>query len=231
MSSDHPDPDGIQLRELQNRLRTLCEADEHFRSALVFYDYCSMLQRPRTAEEDVVFYSEIGMLKDVIQYSDKVFILSEGFTDYVNRGWCFYEFTVSGRWNIHFFDDQNVVREALKFLSGFRPPPSVNGSRNIVTPDKLSYKKVEAQELAGILGCLQHLEACRTTHPEDAPLLRSHLIRDFNTRDMTAFGRLITGISKYFKIMFVESLYLGGDNVGPALMLSRDDLTEADPIF
>src|SRR5262249_50711988 len=104
----HPDPDGNQLRELQNRLRTLLVSDS-YQDAVIFYDYCSMLQRPRTAEEDAHFYRDIARLESVLRSADITIILSEGYSNYRDRAWCFFEAMVSKK-NVHLFDDQHNIK-------------------------------------------------------------------------------------------------------------------------
>jgi hypothetical protein len=79
-----PDPEGHQLRELQNRLSKLLASDGS-QDFVVFYDYCSMLQRPRTVKEDAYFRRDIAGLESLIRSSYKTIILSEGYTDYRDR--------------------------------------------------------------------------------------------------------------------------------------------------
>ncbi len=213
ITPEHPDPDGTQLRELQRRLKTLGEADKSFRDALVFYDYSSMLQRPRTAQEDAFFHRDLDALRRLSQHADKVLILSEGYVDYKNRGWCFFEFIVAKRNTVHLFDDQGHIREDIGFLSGLMAEPI--GFRGIVTCAKLDYK-VNFAEMEVIVLAFQHLGVCRTTHAEDLPMLRLQLARHFNSLEMTAFGRLVTAIAKFFDVALVVAS-VGGSSSGPVL--------------
>jgi hypothetical protein len=215
ITPEHPDPDGTQLRELQRRLKTLSEGDKSFRDALVFYDYSSMLQRPRTAQEDALFHRDLDALRRLSQQADKVLILSEGYVDYKNRGWCFFEFIVAKRKTVHLFDDQGHIREDIGFLSGLMAEPSDLGVRGIVTSEKLDYK-VNFREMEVIALAFQHLGVCRTTHAEDLPMLRLQLARHFNSREMTAFGRLVTAIAKFFDISFVVASGAGHSS-GPVV--------------
>jgi hypothetical protein len=202
ITPQHPDPDGTQLRELQRRLRTLSEEDQSFRDALVFYDYSSMLQRPRTAQEEDLFHRDLDALQRLCQQADKFLILSEGYVDYKNRGWCFLEFILAKGKTIHLFDDQAHTREDIGFFSGLMAEPSDFGVRGFVTSEKLGYK-VNFAETEVIVLAFQHLGACRTTHAEDLPMLRLQLARYFNSREMTAFGRLVTAIAKFFDVALV----------------------------
>jgi hypothetical protein len=140
ITPEHPDPDGTQLRELQRRLKTISEEDKSFKEALVFYDYSSMLQRPRTAQEEALFHRDLDALRRLSQQADKVLILSEGYVDYKSRGWCFFEFIVVKRKTVHLFDDQGHIRDDLGVLSGLMAEPSDLGVRGIVTSEKLDYK-------------------------------------------------------------------------------------------
>ena len=74
---NHPDPNGNQLRELQNRLNRLFDKNSRER-IVIFYDYCSTFQRPRTPDEDIQFYKDISDLGSLLRNSSKIIILSEG---------------------------------------------------------------------------------------------------------------------------------------------------------
>src|SRR5437870_1778350 len=76
ISPSHPDPNGSQLHELQRRLPYFIEPGQ---SCAIFYDYCSMPQSPRTAEEEKIFEQDISSLNLLFQKSEKVIILSEGY--------------------------------------------------------------------------------------------------------------------------------------------------------
>lgn len=186
---DHPDPDGEQLRELRRRL-----AQGAGENDLVFYNYCSLLQRPRTPDEDAVFYRDLGTLEYLSKAAEKVIILSEGYHDYKNRSWCFFEAIVA-EGNIHFFDDQTEIKADLDFLA------FLLSSIPQITAYDLSYK-LNVKEAEIIVATFQHLNACRATHPEDVPLIKEQMVAHFNQRRLTSFGRLVAGMVKYFDVAF-----------------------------
>ena len=186
----HPDPDAEQLRELQRRL-----AQGAGENDLVFYDYCSLLQRPRTPDENAVFYRDLGALEDLSKAAEKVIILSEGYHDYRNRSWCFFEAIVS-EGNIHFFHDQADIKADLDFLTFL-----MSGEIPQITAYDLSYK-LNVEEAEIIVATFQHLNACRATQPEDVPLIKEQMVAHFNQRRLTSFGRIITGLAKYFDVSF-----------------------------
>jgi len=188
ISPNHPDPSGEQLHEVQNRMRAL-----HNHDALVFYDYCSMLQRPRTASEDLIFYRDIDSLTSLLRSVDIVIILSEGYTDYKNRAWCFFE-AIGSEGRVQYFDDQGDIRRDLAFLGGLLYEKQF-------TSWDFSYK-TDLIEAEIIVAALQHLNHCNVTHADDFPRIKSQMIRFFNERRLTPFGRLVTGICKYFDVTF-----------------------------
>lgn len=191
----HPDPDGAQLVELQQRLSTLPIRDSKAAPLLVFYDYCSLLQRPRTAEEESEFYRDLGSLESLSRLADQFIILSEGYRDYINRAWCFFE-AITARSNVHFFSDQSHVREELEcreFLMTEEVPQ--------ITSYDLDYK-LDASETEIIVAVFQHLRGCRVTHPEDASIIKAQMIAHYNKRRLTSFGKLVVGMNKHFDVEF-----------------------------
>jgi hypothetical protein len=206
ITSEHPDPDGVQLRELQRRLRGLIEEDKSLEAAFLFYDYSSIPQRPRTAQEDLDFERDIGALRDIAQLADKFIILSESYTDYKERAWCFFEFVVAR--SVHLFDDQEEIAYDLAFRSNLmmepsewriRPSAPPFGAKVFITSEKMNYKP-NFGEVEVIATAFQHLSSCKATHSDDLPLIRLELARHFNGREMTAFGRLVTALAKFFEI-------------------------------
>ena len=197
----HPDPNGIQLQELHRRLEALGQQDTSFKDALIFYDYSSMLQSPRTAEEDRQFYSDIMSLSALTRMADKMIILSEGYKDYKNRAWCFFEMLISEKLKVHIFTDQRNIEDDLQILTGLMPNPTQMGIRELITNQKTNYR-VAFSEIETIVIAFQHLSMCRTTHPEDAPRIRLELVQHFNGRETTAFAKLIIGIVKFFNVTF-----------------------------
>lgn len=214
ITREHPDPDGIQLQELQRRIEALKERDVSYDNALFFFDYSSMLQRPRTHAEDAEFFKEFESLRELSRTADCMVILSEGYSNYKNRSWCFFELTVAEREKIHLFEDQDHIKGDVAFSSGLMVNPQNLGVRGFVTSQKMGYKVVFA-EIETIVIAFQHLSSCGSTHPEDVPRIRLELARHFNSRETTAFGRLVTAIAKFFNVSIVVTPLNGRDDSGP----------------
>src|SRR6266446_3971888 len=205
ITPEHPDPEGIQLRELQERLKLLAEQDKSHIHSVVFYDYSSMLQRPWTAEEDGVFYRDVASLRALILLANKVFILSEGYRDYKNRAWCFLE-AIASEANLFFFDDQADIKDDLNFL-GFLLSDILQ-----ITSFDFSYKP-HGGEAQIITAVFQHLNACKVTHADDFALIKQQMLAHFNTRRLSSFGRLITALNKYFDVTFALGTLDGDDPI------------------
>ena len=198
ITNEHPDPHGVQLREVQRRLTVLREEDKTLDAALLFYDYCSMPQQPRTTQEEFDFRRDINALRDVAQFADKFIILSESYADYKERAWCFFELVIGN--NVHVFDDQEEIRHDLAFRSNLMLEPTDSiGVKLFITSEKMSYKP-NFGEAEVIASAFQHLSSCRATHSQDVPLIRLELARHFNAKEMTSFGRLLTAIAKFFDV-------------------------------
>lgn len=191
----HPDPDGAQLRELQQRLAALHQENHELENAVVFYDFCSLLQRPRTNDEEALFYRDLASLEGLSRQSDKFIILSEGYSDYKDRAWCFFEAATAGA-NVHYFDDQLRIRDDVQF---FRD--CLNDESPQITSYHFSYKP-DVNEAEVIVAAFQHLQACRVTNADDLPLIKEQLVVHFNNRRITAFGRLIIALNKFFNVEF-----------------------------
>lgn len=202
ITPEHPDPDGAQLHELQRRLNMLKKKDKTLESAVLFYDYSSMLQRPRSIREEALFQRDIKSLRSLSQAAEKVIILSEGYRDYKNRAWCFFELVVTPTEHLHFFSDQGEVKADSAFQAKLMTKPRKLGVEHLVTSEKMNYQ-VNLREVEIIVAVFQHLRSCRATHPEDVPLIRKELADHFNGREMTAYGRLVTGLAKFFDLTFV----------------------------
>ena len=203
-----PVPTGEQLREIQSRVDMLPSQEMSRADSVVFYDYCSMLQRPRTAHEDAIFYRDIDSLTTLLRSADMVIILSEGYTDYKNRAWCFFE-AIASESRVRFFDDQAHIRRDLEFLDALMCNDIPQG-----TSYDFSYK-ADTIETEILIAALQHLSACKVTHPEDLPRIKSQMIRFFNDRRLTSFGKLVTAICKYFDVVFAVLPARGGGEAIP----------------
>lgn len=111
----HPDPEGTQLRRVQNlpprpelssagavgsssRMPTMPEHAGYSRQhdpasdVLIFYDFSSLPQEPRTADESEIFKLGIVGLNDILSYM-RIVILDD--QDYMSRSWCLMEYFIS----------------------------------------------------------------------------------------------------------------------------------------
>ena len=211
ITPEHPDPDGSQLRELQRRLDVLKDKDKTLETAVLFYDYSSTLQRPRSTREEALFQQDMKSLRSLARAAEKVIILSEGYKDYKNRAWCFFELVVTPAEHFHFFQDQGEVKADAAFQARLMTKPRQLGVKHVFTSEKANYK-VNLREVAVIVAVFQHLRSCRATHPEDVPLIRRELADHFNGREVTSYGRLVTGLAKFFDLTFiVASPHLQGE--------------------
>jgi tetratricopeptide (TPR) repeat protein len=191
----HPDPHNLQLMELKQRLSNLPAKNGKNGPLLVFFDYCSLPQLPRSAEENLWFERDLRSLESLSRLADYFIILSEGYRDYANRAWCFFE-AITARENAHFFSDQNYIKEELKFRTFLM----AEDIRQITAYD-LSYKP-KASEVEIIVAVFQHLQNCRVTHSKDAPKIKDQLIAHYNKRRLASFGKLVVGIIKHFDVEF-----------------------------
>lgn len=195
ITGKHPDPDGTQFAELQRRLNDLPVQDSPQAPLLVFFDFASLPQRPRNAEEETSFYRDLASLESLSRLADYFIILSEGYRDYLNRAWCFFE-AITARDNVHLFADQEQIRQDL----AWREYLMVEDIQQITSYD-LGYK-LDASETEIIVAAFQHLHACRVTQSEDAALIKEQLITHYNKRRLTSFGKLVVGIHKFFEVEF-----------------------------
>ncbi|PYI05118.1 hypothetical protein BO78DRAFT_387993 [Aspergillus sclerotiicarbonarius CBS 121057] len=122
LNPDHPDPEGTQLQRVQrlpsprpseplgpdpssaddlgssSHMPTAPEASDWkaqhdpASDVLIFYDFSSLPQEPRTADESETFKLGIRGLNDILSYM-RVVILDD--QDYMSRSWCLMEYFIS----------------------------------------------------------------------------------------------------------------------------------------
>lgn len=202
ITSEHPDPEGVQLEELKRRLEALTGHVGSLEDALVFYDYCSIPQRPRTDAEEVVFHRDLEALRHISGKSEKVIVLSEGYEDYRNRTWCFFELLIA-EGNLHLFEDQGAIKEDIRFRASLLPRPEDIGVHGAwITSGSFNYE-IRYPEVDSLVASFQHLESCRASHEDDVPLVRLEVARYFDSRQMTPFARFVTGAAKFFELAIV----------------------------
>jgi len=114
MSKTHPDPDGQQLRKLKA-----------LRGCYVIYDYSSFPQDTSTPDAKL---SLKQVLEAMNSFIDKVLVLAD--PDYMNRGWCQYEYIAGSLTNRVICDevkDSGLVR--LRNLVATNPnPPGIDST-------------------------------------------------------------------------------------------------------
>jgi hypothetical protein len=76
VTPEHPDPDSVQLQEIKERITTLAETDPSFLDALIFYDYCSIIQNPVTDQQYEAFNRDVRSLQYLAGVSTAMIILS-----------------------------------------------------------------------------------------------------------------------------------------------------------
>ena len=54
-----------------------------------------------------------------------------------------------------------------------------------------------------IVAAFQHLQSCKVTHLEDIPLIKEQLVAHYNNRRISAYGKLLTALNKFFDVEFV----------------------------
>lgn len=198
ITPDHPDPHGTQLRELQHRLRTLWTEDE-LRDCLVFYDYCSVPQLPRTEAEEAHFRSVLGNIDDLFTRAERMIVLSEGYEDYRDRAWCFLEAIIAEHRTM-LLDDQDDIRRDLSFLGIFHRAFAELGVTMVTTYD-LSYR-MAATESATLTAVFQHLRGCRTGIAQDRPLIKQIMLDHFAQVPMPPYTRVVLALNRYFDVTF-----------------------------
>lgn len=201
ISKDNPDPNGRQLFELKKRIESLIDENEKLIDSYIFYDYCSINQNVTTSLEESILLEELTSLKDIINNCAKFIILTEGYIDYKNRSWCFYELTVA-KGNIHLFDDQMDIKNDLHFRSGMVAGPDDLGVLHHFNSDLLNYD-IRYEEVEAVICIFQHLKTCKVTNQKDTPIIKQLMVEYFNSRGMTPFGTLITGLVNFFDVEFV----------------------------
>ena len=194
ISKDNPDPNGRQLFELKQRIESIIDENDKLKDSYIFYDYCSINQNLTKS------FEELTSLKEVINNCAKFIILSEGYIDYKNRSWCFYELTVA-KGNIHLFDDQMEINNDLRFRGGMVAGPDDLGVLHHFNSGLLNYD-IRYEEVEAVICIFQHLKTCKVTNQQDTPLIKQLMVEYFNSRGMTPFGTLITGVVKFFDVEF-----------------------------
>jgi hypothetical protein len=132
---DHPDPSGWQLRALI-RFAKYC-MDRGDSDACIWLDYMSLPQKPRSADEEVIFRSGLEHIRDVLSRLRHHILLVSGSDDNIiedrnlmlKRGWILYEtFLVRAR-NVY----SNVLYERYISAPNFVDDPSPDYSPDLTS--------------------------------------------------------------------------------------------------
>ncbi|MEJ2406270.1 MAG: hypothetical protein P8171_18610 [Candidatus Thiodiazotropha sp.] len=81
LSSDHPDPDGRQLRLLQRHVKP---------DAYYWIDYACLPQSPRDVADEALFNESLSRLTTLL-FETKMLVLRHRSDSYMERAWCFLE--------------------------------------------------------------------------------------------------------------------------------------------
>jgi len=105
LSDVNPDPEGVQF----NKIKDLSY------DGLVFYDFSSIPQRPRTHQEGEFFKFFLNEMQKFIVLYDVYVINSD---DYFDRSWCLFEFTLgyNNIININEIEHPSVFKVLKKWL-------------------------------------------------------------------------------------------------------------------
>lgn len=82
---DHPDPDGVEYRELMMLAESLGLHDNQ----AFLIDYCSLPQQPRSHDETAWFREHLSGFQTQFKYV--TLVLNAGSDDYSTRAWCMFE--------------------------------------------------------------------------------------------------------------------------------------------
>lgn len=85
LQPDHPDPDGVQYRELM----ALSEGLGLHDNQAFLIDYCSLPQQPRAPTEAAWFHEHLPGFQAQFKYV--ALVLNTGSADYATRAWCMLE--------------------------------------------------------------------------------------------------------------------------------------------
>ncbi|HEX7334299.1 MAG TPA: hypothetical protein VF290_22560 [Pyrinomonadaceae bacterium] len=157
LSKTHPDPDGQQLRNLKA-----------LKDCYLIYDYSSFPQDTSIPAAQLALNQVLDAMNSFI---DKVLVLSD--PDYMNRGWCLYEYLAGALTNRIICDevkDPALVR--LRNLVATNPnPPGIDSTYREAQNAK-SHLILEA-----VNAVLPVFNNGQFTKPEDRAIVRNLLIR------------------------------------------------------
>eukprot|EP00415_Alexandrium_ostenfeldii_P000578 UN0578 len=111
LAKDHPDPEGFRVRDLVRRFDRLRVHDD----ALVFMDWASLHQKPRTEFEQGSFRAALGMLVYVFSTQRVQVLASNNLPEdslrskYFESGWCLFEITMAIFSGTVLFDELDLV--------------------------------------------------------------------------------------------------------------------------
>lgn len=117
LAAGHPDPEGLQLADLIAEFERLNVPD----GALVFYDFASLPQRPRTQNEEERFQAALAQMHLLYTKGAGAVLIIPGVpsnarnhTKYCKRGWCYFEFSISALYGRIVNFDEPAVRQLLE---------------------------------------------------------------------------------------------------------------------
>jgi hypothetical protein len=90
LTPEHPDPDGIQHRELL----ALCDELGLHENQTLLIDYCALPQERRNTEQEEWFRENLPGFQEQFKYT--TLVLNTGSADYASRAWCVFELMLAG---------------------------------------------------------------------------------------------------------------------------------------
>jgi hypothetical protein len=157
---DHPDPNGTQLEKLKR-----------LRDCFLIYDYSSFPQKPRTPSEQVDFEDILHNMNKLIE---NVLVLRS--TDYLERGWCVYEYIVSAMKGSIVCDEcQHGDFIALRDWVSTSAPIPVNPFHDSM--ESMQQNHIDQQILQTVNRILPIYAHAKFTDEPDRAIVKSLLVR------------------------------------------------------
>jgi hypothetical protein len=225
MSRSHPDPDGRQLEEAKKRVveagkismkswvggQPFSEKDFELLfdktsdSFLIFYDLSS-IALPADGNDNSVFERDLRHIGLLLEQSS-LYILSAGYEEYLDRGWCFFEASVAAK-RIAIFQDQMEIYKEIAFLkhsynredhiAAFNERTGAQAGF-LITKHMLNYfpRPLSAEPA---IATLSHMDRCKFTHDRDRAIVLNLLCNAYFNRRDDLFVQLLAGAAQHFSL-------------------------------
>jgi hypothetical protein len=157
----HPDPDGTQLGMLQR-----------LNDCFLIYDYSSFPQNTKAAEDEQALRAILAGMNELI--SDVVVLAA---TDYLERGWCIYEYLVASMRASIICDEINEPGFVMLRNVAATRPPMYMGLRGSGIESGIQNAKSQAT-LKAVSGILPRFNKSKFTVEGDREVVRALLISE-----------------------------------------------------